>query len=95
MLAALTSPEDVAGLVVVDVAPVNYGSWDVFQGYLKIMQEVDAMKFTSRNDVERLMKKHLPVTWIFFFFCLLLQNDDLADVFNRRQGSVSSCKQTS
>jgi len=61
MVAALSYPEMFASLIVVDVAPVNYSSHSVFQTYLEIMEEAEARKFASRNDVDTYMRPLIPV----------------------------------
>ncbi|MEO7449130.1 MAG: alpha/beta fold hydrolase [Humibacillus sp.] len=52
MLLALRHPELVARLVVVDIAPKDYGSLDRFAGYIAEMQDLSLAALTSRADAE-------------------------------------------
>ncbi|PKW25877.1 alpha/beta fold hydrolase [Phycicoccus duodecadis] len=52
MVLALTHPELVASLVVVDIAPKGYGSLDRFTGYIGEMRALPLAELTSRADAE-------------------------------------------
>lgn len=52
MLLALRHPELLTGLVVVDMAPKDYGSLDRFGGYIREMQRLPLEQLTSRADAE-------------------------------------------
>jgi pimeloyl-ACP methyl ester carboxylesterase len=52
MLLALQHPEQVARLVVVDIAPKDYGSLDRFKGYIEEMRALPLNELTSRADAE-------------------------------------------
>ena len=52
MVLALTRPELVASLVVVDIAPKGYGSLDRFTGYIGEMRRLPLGELTSRADAE-------------------------------------------
>ncbi|MFQ6170235.1 alpha/beta fold hydrolase [Oryzobacter sp. R7] len=52
MVLALTHPELVASLVVVDIAPKDYGDLDRFRGYIDEMRALPLAELTSRADAE-------------------------------------------
>lgn len=54
MVLALTRPDLVAGLVVVDIAPVGYGH--TFAPYIKAMRGVSLARATRRADVDAQLK---------------------------------------
>jgi len=69
MLLALRHPELVERLVVVDIAPKDYGSLDRFQGYIGEMQRLPLDELTSRADAEARFEESDPGVKAF-----LLQN---------------------
>lgn len=52
MVLALTHPELVENLVVVDIAPKHYGSLERFVGYIEEIQRLPLEQLTSRADAE-------------------------------------------
>lgn len=52
MVLTLTHPEVVASLVVVDIAPKDYGDLDRFRGYIDEMRALPLAELTSRADAE-------------------------------------------
>jgi pimeloyl-ACP methyl ester carboxylesterase len=52
MVLALTQPELVERLVVVDIAPKSYGSLERFEGYIDEMRSLPLGALTSRADAE-------------------------------------------
>jgi pimeloyl-ACP methyl ester carboxylesterase len=52
MVLTLTHPELVASLVVVDIAPKDYGDLDRFRGYIDEMRALPLAELTSRADAE-------------------------------------------
>lgn len=52
MVLALTHPELVENLVVVDIAPKHYGSLERFVGYIEQMQRLPLDEISSRADAE-------------------------------------------
>ncbi|MBM6404764.1 alpha/beta fold hydrolase [Phycicoccus sp. CSK15P-2] len=52
MVLALTYPDVVASLVVVDIAPTGYGSLDRFTGYIDEMLRLPLDELTTRADAE-------------------------------------------
>ncbi|MEW5728510.1 MAG: alpha/beta fold hydrolase [Pseudomonadota bacterium] len=71
MTLALTRPELVAGLVVVDIAPVGYGH--TFAPYIKAMRGVSLARATRRADVDEQLKTVIPDPRVRAF---LMQNLD-------------------
>jgi pimeloyl-ACP methyl ester carboxylesterase len=69
MAAALTAPERVRALVVVDMAPVRYASG--MERYVDAMQAVELRGVTRRADVDRAMSEAVPERALRAF---LLQN---------------------
>lgn len=69
MTLALTSPELVDKLVVVDIAPKSYGSLDRFSGYIEEMQRLPLEELTDRADAEARFEESDPGVKAF-----LLQN---------------------
>ena len=70
MTLALTRPELVARLIVVDIAPVDYGR-DGFTRYVRAMQAVDLATAVRRSDVDRTLAAAIPEASLRAF---LLQN---------------------
>ena len=56
MLIALTRPELVERLCVVDVSPATYGSTDEFRGYLDAMLGLDLDVVTRRDEVDAALR---------------------------------------
>lgn len=56
MLAALRHPESIERLVVVDIAPVSYGSLDEFTGYIDGMLALDREAIRNRADADAALK---------------------------------------
>lgn len=52
MTFALTRPRRVERLVVVDIAPVDYGPRPEFEAYMRSMLAIDPARFTRRAEVE-------------------------------------------
>jgi pimeloyl-ACP methyl ester carboxylesterase len=69
MLVALRHPALVARLVVVDIAPKDYGSLDRFRGYIEEMQALPLGELASRADAEARFQESDPGVKAF-----LLQN---------------------
>lgn len=62
---AITYPERVAKLIVVDIAPKAYPPHH--QGIIKALQSVDFSQVTSRQDVEEVLKQYIPETFVIQF----------------------------
>ncbi|MCX8100172.1 MAG: alpha/beta fold hydrolase [Geminicoccaceae bacterium] len=60
MVFALGHPERVARLVVVDVAPVDYGPRPDFECYLRAMLAIDPARFARRAEVEAALAEVAP-----------------------------------
>lgn len=60
MLLACTRPERVERLVVVDVAPVDYGPRPDFEAYLRAMSAIDPGRFSRRAEVEQALAGAVP-----------------------------------
>ncbi|MGG5258528.1 alpha/beta fold hydrolase [Phycicoccus avicenniae] len=69
MVLALTRPELLASLVVVDIAPKDYGDLDRFRGYIDEMLALPLDELTSRADAEARFREPDPGVKAF-----LLQN---------------------
>lgn len=69
MVLTLTHPELVGSLVVVDIAPKDYGDLDRFRGYIDEMQALPLEELTSRSDAEARFRESDPGVKAF-----LLQN---------------------
>ena len=69
MILALTDPELVAKLVVVDIAPKGYGNLDRFTGYIEEMQRLPLAELADRADAEARFEEPDPGVKAF-----LLQN---------------------
>jgi esterase len=74
MMLALTAPERVASLVVIDIAPVNYGHSHM--GLINAMQELDLTTLRSRGDADQSLAASIPDPALRGF---LLQNLVLQD----------------
>ena len=74
MALALTHPERVAGLVVVDIAPVAYDHDQA--GILQAMADVDLARVASRGDADRQLRAAVPEAGVRQF---LLTNLERAD----------------
>jgi len=75
MTLAMTQPERVRGLVVVDIAPVNYGH--THDPYIDAMLDVDAATLSSRSEADTQLAATIPEKPIRQF---LTQNLVRADV---------------
>ena len=60
MTLALTDPALVARLVVVDIAPKDYGNLDRFTGYIEEMRRLPLAELTDRADAERRFEESDP-----------------------------------
>lgn len=69
MLLALSHPDLVERLVVVDIAPKHYGSLERFEGYIGEMQRLRLEELTGRGDAEARFEESDPGVKAF-----LLQN---------------------
>lgn len=69
MYLALTHPELVERLVVVDIAPKHYGSLERFEGYIGEMQRLPLAELENRSDAEERFEETNPSVKAF-----LLQN---------------------
>ncbi len=69
MTLALTHPERIKALVVVDIAPVAYG--EAFQDYIEAMRSLDLTALTRRAEAEGRLQPVIPDPGILGF---LLQN---------------------
>ncbi len=69
MYLALSHPELVEKLVVVDIAPKHYGSLERFEGYIEEMQQLPLDELESRSDAEERFEEPSPSVKAF-----LLQN---------------------
>ena len=58
MALALTNPNSVGNLVVIDIAPVPYA--DRFTPYVEAMRSIDAAAAASRTDTQRRLAERLP-----------------------------------
>lgn len=58
MTLALTEPERVGRLIVVDIAPVSYG--DRFSSFTAAMRGVDAVHATGREEIKRALLQTIP-----------------------------------
>ncbi len=58
MALALTEPQRVGRLIVVDIAPISYG--DRFSSYTQAMRGIDTMAATSRDEVQRALNRSIP-----------------------------------
>ena len=58
MTLALTDPESVGRLIVVDIAPISYG--DHFSSYTAAMRGVDAMNASGREEIKRALLQTIP-----------------------------------
>ena len=78
MTLALTAPQRVARLVVVDIAPVSYG--DRFSSYMQAMRGIDTMAVTSRDEVQQALNQniHDPGT-VGFLMQNLVRHDERYD----------------
>ena len=71
MVLALRHPELVARLCVVDIAPVDYGSSEEFQGYVEAMRGLDLDAVERRADADAALTEAVPNRTVRDF---LLQN---------------------
>lgn len=69
MVLALTQPDLLERLVVVDIAPKHYGDLHRFGGYIAEMQRLPLAELTSRADAEQRFREDNPAVKAF-----LLQN---------------------
>lgn len=60
MLLALTRPEMVAGLAVVDIAPAHSGQVQTFTPLIAAMREIDLTALTSRDQAEAALAPGVP-----------------------------------
>jgi pimeloyl-ACP methyl ester carboxylesterase len=75
MLLALRHPELVARLVVVDIAPKDYGSLERFRGYIEEMRALPLDQVTSRADAEARFQESNPGVKAFLLQNLRRQGD--------------------
>ncbi len=71
MVLALTEPELVERLCVVDIAPKHYGDLHRFGGYIDAMTAMDLEAIETRQDADAMLAQTVPQPWIRAF---LLQN---------------------
>jgi esterase len=71
MVLALRHPELVDRLCVVDVAPVDYGGSEEFEGYIRTMRELDLDSIERRGDADEALAEAVPNRTVRDF---LLQN---------------------
>jgi pimeloyl-ACP methyl ester carboxylesterase len=71
MVLALRHPELVSRLCVVDIAPVDYGSSEEFQGYVEAMRGLDLGAMERRADADEALEEAVPNRTVRDF---LLQN---------------------
>ena len=74
MALALTHPERVEGLVVVDIAPVAYDHDQA--GILRAMDEVDLDQVASRGDADRQLREAVPEAGVRQFLLTNLERGD-------------------
>ena len=61
MTVALRRPELLTGLVVVDIAPVDYGGGSAeFEGFIAGMQALDLQNLTSRREADEALTEAVP-----------------------------------
>ncbi|MGI9026801.1 MAG: alpha/beta fold hydrolase [Burkholderiaceae bacterium] len=75
MTLALTGPQRLGRLVVVDIAPISYG--DHFSSYTQAMRGIDTVAATSRDEVQRALSQdiHDPGTVGFLMQNLVRHNE--------------------
>lgn len=78
MVLTLTHPEVVASLVVVDIAPKDYGDLDRFRGYIDEMRDLPLAELTSRADAEARFAEPDPGVKAFLLQNLRRQGDTWA-----------------
>ncbi|NHN54405.1 alpha/beta fold hydrolase [Calidifontibacter sp. DB0510] len=71
MILALSEPDLVSRLCVVDIAPVDYGGLTSFDGYVEAMAALDLPATTTRAQADRAMRDAVPDDVVRAF---LLQN---------------------
>lgn len=76
MVLALTRPDRVGRLAVVDIAPIDYGRSEAFAGFLQAMLAIDPARFARRAEVEERLAGAVPDPRIRAF---LASNLDLVD----------------
>lgn len=76
MTLALSRPELVERLCVVDVAPVPYDHGAEFQGYIRAMQGVDLERLRRRAEVEEALAAAVPDKGVRAFLASNLENGD-------------------
>ncbi len=58
MVLALTEPQRVGRLIVVDIAPVSYG--DRYSSFTQAMRGIDTIAATSRDEIQRALNQTIP-----------------------------------
>lgn len=76
MLVALTRPDLVEQLVVVDVSPVDYGAHGEFEGYIAGMKGMPLAEVHSRADADRLAAQWVSDPGVRAFLLQNLRRDD-------------------
>lgn len=63
MKVALSKPEQISKMVVVDIAPVTYSlRWDSdFHKFIAVMKGMDTVRYKSRSEADDEMAQHIPV----------------------------------
>jgi len=74
MAAALTRPDSIAALIIVDIAPVAYGHSHA--NYIGLLQSLDLDTITRRGEADALLAQDIPEPGLRQF---LLQNLDFKD----------------
>jgi len=76
MVTALRTPELVARLCVVDIAPVDYGGSDEFAGYVEAMQGLDLGSLERRADADAAFQEAVPNRTVRDFLLQNLRRED-------------------
>ncbi len=76
MVLALRAPELVERLCVVDVAPVDYGGSDEFEGYIEAMRDLDLAAIERRADADEALAKAVPNQTVRDFLLQNLRRED-------------------
>jgi pimeloyl-ACP methyl ester carboxylesterase len=75
MVLALRHPELVAGLCVVDVAPVGYHNGEEFAGYIRAMRSIDLGALRQRSEAEEALREAVPSPTVRDFLMQNLRRD--------------------
>jgi hypothetical protein len=65
MLFALNYPSFVEKLVIVDVAPVAYNTFNYHLNLIRHLKSIDLKQIKSRRQADELLKPHITVIYIY------------------------------